>query len=157
MNWYPFLTNGADGHCRDAELRLMHLRGEIRRPLSLNEISGEIVDASIKAHSALGPGLLEGAYQACVAHEFRKRLLSVSMQVAVPVRYNGVIIRAGYRIDLLVENAVIVELKAISKVHPIQEAQLLSHMKLGDFRLGLLINFHVLRLKDGIIRLANRM
>jgi len=94
----------------------------IRRSLALNEISGEIVDASMKVHSALGPGLLESAYHPCVAHELRKRSLHVDTQVPVPVRYDGVIIRAGYRI-----------------------------------RLGLLINLHELHLRDGIIRLANRL
>ncbi|MBL8854472.1 MAG: GxxExxY protein [Planctomycetaceae bacterium] len=123
--------------------------------MELSEITAQIVDAAIKVHTALGPGLLESAYEACLAHELRKRNLRVETQVALPVHYDGVEIELGYRIDLLVEGAVIVELKAVRELLPIHEAQWLSYLKLSRKKIGLLINFHVLRLKDGIKRMAN--
>lgn len=123
----------------------------------LNEISGQIVDAAIKVHSALGPGLLEGAYQACLTHEMRKRGFKVRSQVRVPVVYDDVRIDIGYRLDLLVEEAVIVELKAVSKVLPVHHAQVLSYLKLSNRRLGLLLNFHVSEMRNGIIRIVNRL
>jgi GxxExxY protein len=123
--------------------------------MEINEISGQVVDAAIKVHSALGPGLLENAYEACLAHELNKRGLRVERQVELPVVYDGVQIDLGYRLDLVVEGAVIVELKAVEKIAPIHEAQLLSYLKLSNKKLGLLINFNVLHLKDGIKRMAN--
>jgi GxxExxY protein len=123
--------------------------------MELSDITAQIVDAAMKVHTGLGPGLLESAYEACLAHELRKRNLQVETQVALPVHYDGVDIELGYRIDLLVEGAVIVELKAVRELLPIHEAQLLSYLKLSRKKIGLLINFHVLRLKDGIKRLAN--
>ena len=99
--------------------------------MELSEITAQIVDAAIKVHTALGPGLLESAYEACLAHELRKRNLRVETQVALPVHYDGVEIELGYRIDLLVEGAVIVELKAVRELLPIHEAQLLSYLKLS--------------------------
>lgn len=109
----------------------------------------------MRVHSALGPGLLESAYVACLAHELRRRDLRVATQVSLPIRYDGLSIDVGYRIDLLVEDGLVVELKATSSLRPVHEAQILSYLKLGDYRLGLLINFHVLRLKDGIRRFVN--
>jgi GxxExxY protein len=120
--------------------------------LDINEISGEIVDAAMKVHTALGPGLLESAYEACLKHELIKRGLRVESQVSLPIQYDGVKIDAGYRMDLLVEDAVVVELKSIDRIAPIHAAQLMSYMKLSGKRLGLLINFNVLHLKDGIER-----
>ena len=123
--------------------------------MDVNYCSGQIVDAAMKVHSALGPGLLESAYQACLAHELRKRGLTVRAQLPVPIIYDGARIELGYRIDLVVEDAVVVELKAVANVLPIHEAQLLSHLKLSGHRVGLLINFHVQHLKDGIKRMVN--
>ena len=123
--------------------------------MELNEISGQVVDAAMKVHTALGPGLLENAYEACLEHELGKRGLRVKRQVALPVVYDGVQIDLGYRLDLLVEDAVIVELKAADRIAPIHEAQLLSYLKLSGRKLGLLINFNVLHLKDGIRRMVN--
>jgi GxxExxY protein len=123
--------------------------------MEINDITGTVVDASIKAHSVRGPGLLESAYHACLIHELRKRGLKVLAQVELPVVYDGVRIDAGYRIDLLVEDSVVVELKTVSKLVRVHEAQLLSYLKLGSFRAGLLINFHEARLKDGIKRMVN--
>jgi GxxExxY protein len=125
--------------------------------MDINAVSGQVVDAAIRVHSVLGPGLLESAYEACLAHELRKRGFKVMSQVGLPVVYDGVTIDVGYRIDLLVEDSVIVELKAVEKVAPIHEAQLLSYLKLSGHRLGLLINFHVLHLKDGVKRMVNRL
>jgi GxxExxY protein len=121
----------------------------------LNFISGQIVDAAICVHKALGPGLLESTYAACLAHELRSRSLDVKVQVPVSISYKGIRIRMGYRIDMLVENAVVVELKLVKGLHPIHEAQLLSYLKLSDRRLGLLINFNVLRLRNDITRIVN--
>ena len=121
----------------------------------INQISGAIVDAAMKVHSALGPGLLESAYEGCLKHELTRRGLKVLSQVTLPVIYDGVKIDVGYRIDLLVEDAVIVELKAVERLTPLNEAQLLSYLKLSGRRLGLLINFNVEHLKNGIKRIAN--
>jgi GxxExxY protein len=121
----------------------------------INQISGEIVDAAMKVHTALGPGLLESAYEGCLKHELTKRGLKVLSQVTLPVIYDGVKIDVGYRIDLLVEDAVIVELKVVERLTPLNEAQLLSYLKLSGRKLGLLINFNVEHLKNGIKRIAN--
>lgn len=123
--------------------------------MQLNEISGQIIDSAMKVHSALGPGLLESAYQACLQFELRQRGISSLAQVEMPIAYDGFCIDAGYRLDLLVEDMVIVELKAVAAVLPIHQAQLLSYLKLSGKPLGLLINSHVERLRDGIRRIAN--
>ncbi|SRR5256886_2223311 len=117
-----------------------------------NEISGAIVDAAMKVHSALGPGLLESAYAVCLRHELIKRGLRVTSEVPVPVVYDGIKLEAGYRLDLVVEDTVVVELKAIEALAPIHQAQVISYLKLTGKPIGLLINFHSLHLKDGIKR-----
>ena len=122
---------------------------------NLDSITGIIVDSAMKVHSALGPGLLESAYEACLKYELSKRNLVVESQVILPVFYDGIRIDAGYRIDLLVENEIILELKAVEKIIPIHEAQLLSYLKLSNKQVGLLLNFNVLHLKDGITRVVN--
>jgi GxxExxY protein len=122
---------------------------------AINERSGQVVDAAMRVHSVLGPGLMEGAYEACMAYELRKRGLRVATQHVLPVVYEGIRIELGYRIDLLVDDVVVVELKAISKLLPVHEAQLLSYLRLSGCRVGLLINFHSRRLKDGIKRMLN--
>ena len=123
--------------------------------MEINDITGQIIDAAIKVHSALGPGLLESAYEACLMYELTKRGLAVRNQVPLPVKYEDVIIEVGYRIDLLVAELVIVELKSVDDVAPIHQAQLLSYLKLSGKKIGLLINFNVELLKHGITRLAN--
>ena len=125
--------------------------------MDLNRVSGAVVNAAMKVHSALGPGLLESAYEACLLHELRKEGLKVEVQACLPVAYDGVKIDVGYRVDLLVEDTVIVELKAVETLLPIHEAQLLSYLKLSDKRVGLLINFNVLHLREGIKRMVNRL
>jgi GxxExxY protein len=122
-----------------------------------NEISGQIVDAAMKVHSALGPGLLESAYHACLAYELRKRGLHVGSQLELPIDCDGVKLDVGYRIDLLVEKLVIVEIKAVETVLPIRGSQLLCYLRLSGCRLGLLINFNVVHLKDGIKRVVNQL
>jgi GxxExxY protein len=117
-----------------------------------NLITGNIVDAALKVHTALGPGLLESAYEACLIHELNKRHFKTASQISLPVFYDGVTIDLGYRIDLLVEDEVIVELKAVEKLHPVHKAQLLSYLKLSKKHVGLLLNFGELHLKDGIER-----
>ena len=121
----------------------------------INQLSGQIIDAAMKVHSALGPGLLESAHEACLAHELRKRGFNVESQLPLPLCYDGVKIDVGYRADLFVEGAVIVELKSVDRIAPIHEAQLLSYLRLSGCQLGLLINFNVLHSKDGIKRMAN--
>ena len=123
--------------------------------LPINAITGTIVNSAMRVHSILGPGLLESAYQACLAHELRTRGLEVAMQVALPVIYEGQKLEVGYRIDLLVENRVVVEVKSVEAIHPIHEAQLLSYMRLSDIGVGLLINFNVLHLREGIKRMVD--
>jgi GxxExxY protein len=123
--------------------------------MEFNHITGVVVDAAMKVHSALGPGLLESAYHACLAYELRKRGLKVLTQVELPVVYDEITVDLGYRIDLLVQDSVVVELKCVSKLLRVHEAQVLSYLKLGGYRAGLLINFHVARLKDGIKRMVN--
>jgi GxxExxY protein len=122
----------------------------------LNTLSNEVIGAAIRVHSALGPGILESAYEACLAYELRQRNLQIESQVSLPIIYYGQRIDAGYRIDLLVENSLIIELKAVEAVNKIHKTQLLSYLKLSDLRLGLLFNFNVTRLKEGIYRIVNK-
>lgn len=121
----------------------------------MNIISGIIVDTAIKLHSVLGPGLLESAYHACLRQDLLERGLNVRSEIDVPLNYNNVTIDIGYRLDLLVEETVIVELKAVNELLPIHKAQLLTYLKLSKKPLGLLLNFNSVRLKSGIIRVIN--
>ena len=122
----------------------------------MNEhLTSQIINAALRVHSILGPGLLEHAYRVCLVHELRKRGLNVETEVPVPIVYDGVVIDIGFRLDLLVEEAVVVELKTVSKLSDVQGAQLLSHLRLSEKATGLLINFHVARLRDGIKRISN--
>lgn len=123
--------------------------------MDINWVSGQIIDAAMKVHTALGPGLLESAYEACLAYELRKWNLKLSTEAELPVIYDGQRIDVGYRLDLLVEDLVIAELKAVEQISPIHKAQLLSYLKLSGKKVGLLLNFNVLHMKDGILRLAN--
>ena len=109
----------------------------------------------MRVHSVLGPGLLESAYQVCLEQELRKRGLVVEAQLGLPVVYEGEKLDLGYRIDLLVENLVVVEIKCVEAIHPVHEAQLLSYLRLSGKNVGLLINFYVARLKDGIKRMVD--
>jgi GxxExxY protein len=121
----------------------------------LNQITESIIGAAITVHRALGPGLLESAYEACLAFELVQSKLKVEQQKPLPVVYKEVKLDCGYRLDLVVEEAVIVEIKAVERLEPIHQAQLLSYLKLSGCKVGLLINFDVKVLKDGIRRIAN--
>jgi len=123
--------------------------------LHVNQITGAIVNSAMKVHSTLGPGLLESAYQACLAHELGNRGFGVLTEVPLPVVNEGHKLEVGYRIDLVVENRVVVEVKSVEAIHPIHEAQLLSYMRLTGIGVGLLINFNVLCLRDGIKRMVD--
>ena len=125
--------------------------------MEIDQVTGAIVDAAMKVHTALGPGLLESVYETCLKHELAKRGLKVSSQVWLPVLYDGITIEGGYKMDLLVEDEVIVELKVVEQILEIHRAQLLSYLKLSDKKIGLLINFNVVHLRDGIKRLVNHL
>lgn len=123
--------------------------------MQINAITGQIVRSSMKIHARLGPGLLESSYEACLCFELQKAGLRVERQVPLPLCYEGVKLEVGYRIDLLVENEVIVEIKARECVLPVHHAQILSHLRLSNRQVGLPINFHELSLRDGIFRKVN--
>ena len=118
----------------------------------INRISGIVVDCAIKVHSELGPGLLESVYRACLVQELSDRGLSVRTEVAVPIIYKGKKLEAGYRIDVLVNELVVLELKACEGISPVHEAQALTYLKLSERRLALLLNFNVALMKEGIRR-----
>ena len=120
----------------------------------VDEIARQVVDAALKVHQQLGPGLLESVYEVCLAHELRRRGLKVETQVTVPVVYDGIRIDAGLRLDVVVNDMLIVELKAVEEILPVHHAQVLTYLKLSGMRLGLLINFNVRLIKDGIKRIA---
>lgn len=128
-----------------------HLSTDLER---LNTITEKVIGAAIQVHKTLGPGLLESAYEACLAFELADRGLNVIQQKALPVVYRDVHLDCGYRLDLLVEDSVIVEIKSVDAILPVHKAQLLSYLKLSGTKIGLLINFNVPLLKDGIVRLA---
>ena len=121
----------------------------------INQITGLTITAAMKIHSALGPGLLENVYEACLQYELTKQGLLVERQVPWPVTYDGVSIDLGYRVDLFVEKQVIVELKCVDKIHPVHQAQILSYLRLSGKSVDLLINFHEAHLRDGIRRFVN--
>lgn len=125
------------------------------RGLIENQIGDATIAAAIKVHSALGPGLLEGAYEHCLAHELRKKGLSVQSQITIPFMYDSLVIDNGYRVDLLIAGRVVVELKAVETVLPVHRGQLLSYLRLGHFKLGYLLNFNVAHMRDGITRMVN--
>jgi len=123
---------------------------------NINHVTGQVISAAIHVHYVLGPGLLESAYHACLLHELRKRGVMVASQVGLPVVYDGEKIELGYRIDLIVGDQVIVEIKCVDAINPVHQAQLLSYMRLSGRPVGLLINFHVAHLRDGIKRMVDR-
>lgn len=120
-----------------------------------NQISGEIIDACIKIHKALGPGLLETVYETVLAYELRARGYIVALQVSIPVRYEGITLEIGFRADMIVNDAVIIELKSVETILPVHKKQLLTYLRLSDKRVGLLINFNTELMKDGITRVIN--
>lgn len=120
-----------------------------------NVIASEIVDAAMKVHTKLGAGLLEGAYQACLAYELGKRGLSVKLEVPMPICYDDIRLDVGYRIDLVVNDTIVLELKSVERLLPLHTAQLLSYLRLGHYHLGLLLNFNAVHMRDGIKRVIN--
>lgn len=125
--------------------------------MDIEEVAKNIVDASIKVHRALGPGLLESAYQHCLTYELRKRGLKVECEVLLPIAYDGQQIDAGYRIDMLIEDCIIVENKTVENLLPIHQAQLLTYLKLRNCHLGFLLNWNVALMKHGIKRMVNNL
>ena len=123
--------------------------------METNELTGAIIAAAIEVHKRLGPGLLESAYRTCLAYELRKRGFDVQEEKPVSVIYDDVKLECGFRADLLVNGQIVVELKAKSEVHPVDKAQVLSHLRLLGLRFGLLINFHEVKLVDGVHRIED--
>ena len=128
---------------------------DTKNPKRSDELSNLIIGAAIEVHRILGPGLLESAYEQCLCHELTLKDISFERQKPLPVTYKGISLDCGYRLDILVEKLVIVELKTVEHIEPIHEAQLLTYLKLSDLWLGLLMNFNVPVLKEGIRRLVN--
>ena len=120
-----------------------------------NEIAKVVVDAALKVHRALGPGLLESVYEVVLAHELRSRGLTVQRQLSVPIQYENIHFDEGFRADLIVEQKVIVEIKSVEMAKPVHKKQVLTYLRLADMRLGLLINFGAVLIRDGITRLVN--
>ncbi len=122
--------------------------------MEFDAVSNRVIGCAIEVHRHLGPGLLESAYQECLAYELRRAGISFHKEWSLPVRYKDVLIDCGYRVDILVEQTLIVELKSVDRLLPIHEAQLLTYMKLASIRTGLLMNFNVQRLTDGLKRMV---
>ena len=125
--------------------------------MHINEISGAVVDAAINIHESLGPGLLESVYEVLLAHELKQRGFVVERQVPVPIQYMGIRFDEGYRLDLLVENQVIVEIKSVEEISAVHKKQVLTYLKLTNKPLGLLLNFNSALMKHGITRLVNHL
>jgi GxxExxY protein len=147
-------SQGREGGMMHAQQAVFDPQSEAGRARA-NELSGLVIGAAIEVHRHLGPGLLESAYEACLAHELSQRNIPFERQAALHVNYKGIPIDCGYRLDLLVAGLVIVELKAVDEIRPIHEAQILSYLRLKSLWLGLLLNFNVVTLKNGIHRFIN--
>ena len=125
--------------------------------MAINKLSSTIIGCAIEVHRALGPGLLESAYEECLCHELKLRGVPFERQKPLPVMYKGINLDCGYRLDVVVENMIILELKSCEKIEPIHKAQLLTYLKLSQKTLGFLLNFNVPFMKDGIVRIANNL
>jgi len=123
--------------------------------MDINKLSNKIIGAAIEVHKSLGPGLLESTYEECLSHELKFRELLIERQKPLPINYKGINLDCGYRLDIVVEGVIILELKSCEKIEPIHQAQLLTYLKLSDLELGLLLNFNTVLMKDGIIRVVN--
>ncbi len=130
----------------------IHHRGTEDTEVDLNNITERVIGAAIEVHKVLGPGLMESVYEECLCRELALRGIGLERQLPLPVEYKGVRLDCSYRIDLLVEQSVVVEIKSLSSIEPIHEAQLLTYLRMGGWKLGLLINFNVPALKNGICR-----
>ena len=122
--------------------------------MEFDELSNQVIGCALEVHRNLGPGLLESTYEQCLAYEMKAAGIAFKLQHALPVEYKNIKLDCGYRIDMLVDNSIIIELKSVDKILPIHQAQLLTYMKLADISIGLLINFNVKYLKDGIKRMV---
>jgi GxxExxY protein len=120
--------------------------------MGVNRLTEEVIGAAIEVHKALGPGLLESAYLACLCHELELRGIAFERERPLPIQYKGVNLECGYKIDIIVADTVVIELKAVEKLHPVHEAQLITYLRLGGWNIGLILNFNVNVLKDGIRR-----
>ena len=125
--------------------------------LDINELTGKIIGAAIEVHKRLGPGLLESVYEECLCHEFNFRKIAFERQKLLPIEYRGIKLDCGYRLDIVVEGTIILELKSCERLEEIHKAQLLTYLKLSGLKLGLLLNFNVTALKDGIVRIVNNL
>jgi len=125
--------------------------------MDMNQLSSKIIGAAIEVHKALGPGLLESAYEKCLCHELKLRGLSFDNQKPLPLVYKGKKLDCGYQLDMVVEDVIILELKSCEKIEPIHKAQLLTYLKISDLKLGLLLNFNVPVMRDGIVRIVNEL
>jgi len=118
------------------------------------KLTQQVIAAAIEVHRALGPGLLESAYEHCLCHELSQRKIQYTRQVVLPLRYKGTMLDCGYRLDILIEDQVVIEMKTVEKILPVHKAQLLTYLRLLPAKVGLILNFHEARLKDGICRLV---
>lgn len=125
--------------------------------MDINKLTGAVIGAAIEVHKTLGPGLLESIYEQCLCHELGLRKISYQRQEPLPVQYKGIKLDCGYRMDVLVEDQIILELKACESIEPIHKAQLLTYLKLSDLNIGLLLNFNVPVMKEGIVRMVNEL
>ena len=125
--------------------------------MEINQLSSKIIGSAIQVHKALGPGLLESAYEECLCHELRLQDISFERQKSLPIVYKGKRLDCGYRLDLVIENAIILKLKSCETIDPIHKAQLLTYLRLADLHLGLILNFNTAVMKDGIVRIANEL
>ena len=125
--------------------------------MDINQLSSKIIGAAIQVHKALGPGLLESAYEECICHELSSQGLSIETQKPLAINYKGIKLDCGYRLDIVVENTIILELKSCEKIEPIHKAQLLTYLKLSGLNLGLILNFNVPVMRDGIVRIVNEL
>ena len=125
--------------------------------MDINELSNKIIGAAIEVHKALGPGLLESAYEECICHEIGLAGLSYERQKSLPLVYRGLKLDCGYRLDVVVEKAIILELKSCEAIEPIHKAQLLTYLKLSGLSLGLILNFNVPLMRDGVVRVVNKL
>ena len=125
--------------------------------MDINQLSSQIIGAAIEVHKALGPGLLESAYEKCLCHELKLRGLSFASQKPLSLIFKGEKMDCGYQLDIVVENTIILELKSCEKIEPIHKAQLLTYLKLSGLKLGLLLNFNMPVMRDGIVRIVNNL
>ena len=130
---------------------------KIKEPMEINDLTGQVIGAAIEVHKALGLGLLESTYEECLCHELLLRKIAFERQKTLSVKYKGVKLDCGYRLDIVVDNRLILELKSVEKIEPIHKAQLLTYLKLSNINIGLLLNFNVPVMREGIVRIVNNL